>query len=442
MGVASNKLSSMYLEKGQNSLGIIDPRWIAFNSRTMPPLIESIVPALNTPEFQTLMTKQFDVVVSASFAVGYIAEILDCNIIHLSTMGNNPGVHKMIGNQFFPSQSWTPISVFDQPETFHQRLINLVASKLIDMWVHMYSDLLLPKLTSELGYKGPSLFESMQDRLQLVLSNSHSTTHDPQPLLENVVHVGGMHIKQTKPLPSDLKDFLDKSPEGVILVSFGSGINPSSMREERRLELINAFKQLKQRIIWKWDGNVTEDLPDNVIARKWLPQQDLLAHPNLRMFITHGGMLSIMEAIYHGVLLVGTPLANDQLPNLKRVENNNIGKMMDWDTLTAEVLVGAINKALDDKSMAASMKEFSARFKDNIEHPVDTAAWWVEFVIRNNGTNFLKPKSIHQYVYQAWNLDLLAAGLMCLTFLLFVNFKIIRFFSYCWVFTLRKDKSE
>ena len=131
MGVASNKLSSMYLEKGQNSLGIIDPRWIAFNSRTMPPLIESIVPALNTPEFQTLMTKQFDVVVSASFAVGYIAEILDCNIIHLSTMGNNPGVHKMIGNQFFPSQSWTPISVFDQPETFHQRLINLVASKLI-----------------------------------------------------------------------------------------------------------------------------------------------------------------------------------------------------------------------------------------------------------------------------------------------------------------------
>ena len=115
----------------------------------------------------------------------------------------------------------------------------------------------------------------------LSLSNSHAVTHDPQPLLENVVHVGGLHIKETKPLPKDLQSFMDAAPQGVVLVSFGSSLTPSSMSADTKQEFIEAFRELKLPVIWKWDEEI-KDLPPNVLLSKWLPQQDILAHPKLK----------------------------------------------------------------------------------------------------------------------------------------------------------------
>jgi glucuronosyltransferase len=59
-----------------------------------------------------------------------------------------------------------------------------------------------------------------------------------------------------------------------------------------------------------------------------LPQQDLLAHPNLKVFVTHGGLLSLQEALYHQTPLVGIPLGNDQKPNMLRAEKKGYGKTL------------------------------------------------------------------------------------------------------------------
>ena len=36
------------------------------------------------------------------------------------------------------------------------------------------------------------------------------------------------------------------------------------------------------------------------------------------MFVSHGGLLSVQEALYHRTPLVGVPLGNDQKPNILR----------------------------------------------------------------------------------------------------------------------------
>ena len=76
-------------------------------------------------------------------------------------------------------------------------------------------------------------------------------------------------------------------------------MKPNEMSLKRRHAFIEAFKKLKYHIIWKWNEDNIADLPSNVMLSKWTPQQDLLAHPNLKVFVTHGGLLSLQEAIFH-----------------------------------------------------------------------------------------------------------------------------------------------
>jgi UDP:flavonoid glycosyltransferase YjiC (YdhE family) len=52
----------------------------------------------------------------------------------------------------------------------------------------------------------------------------------------------------------------------------------------------------EMRFIVKLDVNASE-LPSNVLALDYLPQQELLAHPNTTMFITQGSVNAAMEAI-------------------------------------------------------------------------------------------------------------------------------------------------
>ena len=107
--------------------------------------------------------------------------------------------------------------------------------------------------------------------------------------------IAGIHVKPGKELPEDLKKYMDSHPEGVVYVSFGSALKPSQMTAEQKNVFIDTFKELKNvPIIWKWD-DVPDGIPENVRLEKWLPQNDLLAHPNLKVFVTHGGMIQTLE---------------------------------------------------------------------------------------------------------------------------------------------------
>jgi len=101
--------------------------------------------------------------------------------------------------------------------------------------------------------------------------------------------------------------------EGFIYFSLGSHIKPSMMQDSVRQAFVTAFSKMKQKVLWKWDLDSIEGLSSNVKLSKWVPQQDVLAHPKIRAFITHGGLLSTEESVYHGVPLVGIPLFGDQI---------------------------------------------------------------------------------------------------------------------------------
>ena len=121
------------------------------------------------------------------------------------------------------------------------------------------------------------------------------------PMAPNYVQLALLNCKPAKDfLENDqIGNFLKNSKNGVIYVSFGSVIKASLMGEDKRKALLNVFGKLKQKVLWKWETEHMDDKPPNVMLHKWLPQQDVLGHPNVKLFISHGGQSSFQETVCH-----------------------------------------------------------------------------------------------------------------------------------------------
>ena len=111
-----------------------------------------------------------------------------------------------------------------------------------------------------------------------------------------------IYHRAPKPIEDDptLRTFLDDAgQDGVIYVSFGSVLKASVMSDDKRKSLLNVFGKRKERVLWKWETDYMEDKPPNVMLHKWLPQQDVLGHPNVKLFVSHGGQSSFQETLCH-----------------------------------------------------------------------------------------------------------------------------------------------
>ena len=116
------------------------------------------------------------------------------------------------------------------------------------------------------------------------------------------INVGGMQIAQTpRPLPEDLKSFIENAPNGVILFTMGFIFQPKAVPDSRIQAIFDAFAQLPQNVIMKLDPlspDSTLKVPKNVLLKSFVPQQDILAHKNVVLFITHCGMHGVSTDIY------------------------------------------------------------------------------------------------------------------------------------------------
>lgn len=217
-----------------------------------------------------------------------------------------------VGNRFLASFVTDPMFDLAHEKDFSQRVINLLYGLI--MYFGAEHGFIRPseKLYRELLPDGDNLpdMHSIQANVSLVFSNSHWTLTHPRPLLPDVIDVGGMHTRPRNPLPNDLQTILDESgEEGFIFFSLGSIVKASEMPEEYRQTFLRVFSKLKQRVIWKWEEDKMEGLTgNNVLIRKWLPQQDILGHSKIKIFMSHGGLLSTQEAAYHGVPILALPI--------------------------------------------------------------------------------------------------------------------------------------
>ncbi|XP_063922013.1 UDP-glycosyltransferase UGT5-like [Zophobas morio] len=291
----------------------------------------------------------------------------------------------------FPTQSaYVPNIVTEHTGhmDFWQRLKNTFYDHAMALY---YQHFMLPKhakLVDTYIPGKPDLYKMLNNE-SLVLINSHVSTTEPIPHVPNAIEIGGFHIDEPKPLPKDLKQYLDDSVNGVILFSMGSIVRSAHFPEEKRKALLGSFSKLKLNVLWKFEENLT-GLPPNVKIMKWIPVSDVLAHPNVKVFITHGGLLSTMEGVYHAVPLVGIPVFGDQKMNMALARSYEYAVEVRYTDLTEETLSRAIDQALNNPKYKRNIEKRSKIMRDRTLKPADNALYWIEYVIRHQGAPHLR----------------------------------------------------
>ena len=80
----------------------------------------------------------------------------------------------------------------------------------------------------------------------------------------------------------------------------------------------------------------------------WIPQNDLLAHRDIKAFVSHAGTNSYYESAYHGVPVVAVPLFIDHFSNARKAEYFGIATVLDHQTMNAEELFEAIQLVMNE----------------------------------------------------------------------------------------------
>ena len=77
-------------------------------------------------------------------------------------------------------------------------------------------------------------------------------------------------------------------------------------------------------------------------------EQCFTAHPNVKVFITHCGLLGSQEALYHGKPMLGLPIFGDQPKNAKALENKGFGRRILWKDLSQELLIEILTDLVEN----------------------------------------------------------------------------------------------
>lgn len=100
-------------------------------------------------------------------------------------------------------------------------------------------------------------------------------------------------------------------------------------------------------------------IPENFLVRNHVPQTRVLEQASL--FITHGGMNSVSEAMAAGVPMVVIPMVSDQPVNAQQVEKLGLGRRLDYRSLTVSQLRETSLAVMSDAAIGQCVRKMKTR---------------------------------------------------------------------------------
>jgi len=134
----------------------------------------------------------------------------------------------------------------------------------------------------------------------------------------------------------------------LVYVSLGTLFNTDISFYQNCFE---AFGGQNLQVILSTGSNVSKEslgpAPANFIVQTHVPQLEVLRRATA--FVTHGGMNSVSESLYHGVPVVVVPQMSEQAMVGRRVEELGAGLFIAKDQVTAERLRESVQRILAEE---------------------------------------------------------------------------------------------
>ncbi|KAM3592339.1 uncharacterized protein V6R79_016890 [Siganus canaliculatus] len=399
----------LQLQRAPSLLGFLTLQWemLSLLSRIHEQASAMVVEMFeNETLMQSLRDAQFDVVLLDPALLG---GVLVAHELQLPTVFNVNWICSGDGHYMMsPSpMSYVPTSgnAASDKMTFLQRVMNL-----LQFTFNTFADELLvyphyDKLVHKYFSPDVSVYHLLR-AADIWLMRVDFVFEFPRPTMPNVVYIGGFQCRPPGALSSELEAFVQSSGEhGFIVMSLGTIIK--GLPVETSSEIAAAFAQIPQKVIWRHAGERPDNVGNNTLLVDWLPQNDLLGHPKAKAFVAHCGTNGVYEAIYHGVPVLGVPLLFDQFENCLRLDERGAAKVIDVATLTRQSFREAIHAVIHEPSYRNSMRRLSALHRDAPMHPMETALYWIEFVMRHKGASHLRTESYRMPWYAYHSVDVL-----------------------------------
>ncbi|XP_057336613.1 UDP-glucosyltransferase 2-like isoform X2 [Microplitis mediator] len=394
---------------------------------------------LGSPVIQNLIDNPptdppYDIVITEIFAAhcfmafGYHLKV---PVVGLSSSALYPWSNDMIANP--PNLAFVPNNLLEYMEkmNFWQRLYNVVHTYYYRMYFNYYTSSQNDMIKKYFGDDAPGVRELEHD-LALILTNSHLAVNGPRPTTPALVEVGGLHIQDDDPdIPADHLKWLNESKDGFIYFTFGSMMQIESFPKPVLDILYKSLGKISPiRVFMKapHPEKLPPGLPKNIRTFTWMPQLKVLKHKNIRAFITHGGLMGTQEAIYSAVPMIGMPLFADQFINVDLYVSKKIAIRLDYADMTEDKLDAALHEILYNPLYRKTVKKISEKFLDRPMSPLDTACYWIEYVIKH-GNKALRSSALDLYWWQVALVDVYAVLILTAIIIAFAAIAIFQFIS-------------
>jgi len=235
-------------------------------------------------------------------------------------------------------------------------------------------------------------------------------------------------------LPEELRQWLDGTAERgegegvdkysnphkplpVVYVCMGT---VTGQTEEQLKVFCQGLASDSFRVLWSLRQDLQDSLPprhsipSNIRFETFVDQVAVLAHPNVKGFLTHGGMASLMEAVHHAKPLVVVPFIADQMDNAARAEDKGFGIRLNRAKMTRETVHASVCRIISDPSYAAAARRAGVIMKSGGGAP--RAAEIVEH-IAEVGCEHLRAHVLGLPAYKRWNFDVYGVFLLVLLLL-------------------------